>query len=55
MDFPDWRSAIKPINHTETKAKEVNPKKISTYINQESILWPRINKSWRSLLVVKIK
>ena len=31
IDFPDWRLSVKnPINHTETKAKEVNPKKIST-------------------------
>ncbi len=28
MDFPDWFSAKNPINHTETKAKEVKPKKI---------------------------
>ena len=30
MDLPDWLSAKNPINHTDTKAKEVNPKKIST-------------------------
>ena len=30
IDFPDWLSIKNPINHTETKAKEVNPKKIST-------------------------
>ena len=30
IDFPDRFSAKNPINHTETKAKEVNPKKIST-------------------------
>ncbi len=30
IDFPDWLSAKNPINHTETKANEVNPKKIST-------------------------
>ena len=31
IDFPDWRLSFKnPINHTETKPKEVNPKKIST-------------------------
>ena len=29
-DFPDWLSAKNPMNHTETKAKEVNPKKIRT-------------------------
>ena len=29
-DFPDWRSAKNPINQIETKAKEVNPKKIRT-------------------------
>ena len=31
IDFPDWLFSLKnPISHTETKAKEVNPKKIST-------------------------
>ena len=30
IDFPDCCSAKNPINHTETKAKEVTPKKIST-------------------------
>ncbi len=30
IDFPDCLSANNPMNHTETKAKEVNPKKIST-------------------------
>ena len=30
IDFPDSLSPNNPINHTETKAKEVNPKKIST-------------------------
>ncbi len=30
IDFPDWFSAKNPINHTKTKANEVNPKKIST-------------------------
>jgi len=30
IDFPDWLSDKNPINHTETKANEVNPKKIST-------------------------
>ncbi len=30
IDFPDWLSAKNPINHTKTKANEVNPKKIST-------------------------
>ena len=31
IDFPDWRLSFKnPINHTETKPKEVNPKNIST-------------------------
>jgi hypothetical protein len=30
IDFPDWLSAKNPMNHTETKAKDVNPKKIST-------------------------
>ena len=31
IDFPDWRLSFKnPINHTEPKPKEVNPKKIST-------------------------
>ena len=29
-DFPDCLSVNNPINHTETKAKDVNPKKIST-------------------------
>ncbi len=29
-DFPDWPSITNPISHTETKAREVNPKKIST-------------------------
>ena len=29
IDFPDWLSAIKPINQTKIKAKEVKPKKIS--------------------------
>ena len=38
IDFPDWLSAKKPISHTETKANEVNPKKISTDINQASML-----------------
>ena len=37
-DLPDWLSAKNPISHTETKAKEVNPKKIRTYINQASML-----------------
>ena len=30
IDFPDWLSAKNPMNHTETKDKEVNAKKIST-------------------------
>ncbi len=30
IDFPDWLSAKNPMNHTDTKAKEVTPKKIST-------------------------
>ena len=30
IDFPDWLSAKNPMNHTETKAKEVKPKKMST-------------------------
>ena len=30
IDFPDWFSAKNPINHTKTKANEVNPKKTST-------------------------
>ena len=30
MDFPDRPSAKNPKNHTETKAKEDTPKKIST-------------------------
>ena len=30
IDFPDCLSAINPMNHTKTKANEVNPKKIST-------------------------
>ena len=30
IEFPDCLSNKNPINHTETKAKEVNPKKIST-------------------------
>ena len=31
IDSPDWLVSVKnPISHTETKAKEVNPKKIST-------------------------
>ena len=31
IDCPDWLVSVKnPISHTETKAKEVNPKKIST-------------------------
>ena len=38
VDFPARLSAKNPMIHTKTKAKEVNAKKISTYINQESIL-----------------
>ena len=30
IDFPDWLSAKNPMNHTKTKANEVNPKKITT-------------------------
>ena len=30
IDFPDWLSAKNPMSHTETKANEVKPKKIST-------------------------
>ena len=30
IDFPDWLSVKNPMSHTETKANEVNPKKMST-------------------------
>jgi len=30
IEFPDWLSAKNPMSHTQTKANEVNPKKIST-------------------------
>ena len=30
IDFPDCLSTNNPMNHTEIKAKEDNPKKIST-------------------------
>ncbi len=30
IDFSDWLSAKNPMNHTEMKANEVTPKKIST-------------------------
>ena len=30
IDSPDWLSSKNPMNQTKTKAKEVNPKKIST-------------------------
>ena len=30
IDFSDWLSDKNPINHTETKANDVTPKKIST-------------------------